>query len=175
MGSIIFESRNILHASRNAIAALTESYEQKLLAWYHAHENLKAEHKTTKAKLEEERQQLEIARRAMRFNESALAEYQKVRQNNQAQNRGNREMQQMKIALNKAEDRAKIAEEKVSELEEEKTDWTRKHCKELAAETSQDMQQRSHKIRKEEGASKETDDCTIVVEMRGDSGQPFIG
>jgi hypothetical protein len=245
MGCIIFESRNILHASRNAITALTESYEQKLLAWYHAHENLKAEHKTTKAKLEEERQQLEIARKAIRFNESALAEYQKVRQNNQAQNRGNREMQQMKIALNKAEDRAKIAEEKEFELEE-KTYWTRKHRKELAAadtlgnmaaleeekadqirgyrdslsatckerlqelddnfqtpdirefvrgssasspkivsapffrkrersETSQDMQQRSHKIRKEEGASKETDDCTIVVEMRGDSGQPFIG
>jgi hypothetical protein len=54
-----------LHASRNAIAALTESYEQKLLAWYNAHENPKAEHKTTKAKLEEERQQLEIARRAI--------------------------------------------------------------------------------------------------------------
>jgi hypothetical protein len=42
-------------------------------------------------------------------------------------------MQEMKIALKKAEDRAKIAEEKVSELEEEKTDWTRKHRKELAA------------------------------------------
>jgi len=43
------------------------------------------------------------------------------------------------------------------------------------SETCQDVQQQSRKIRKKEGTSKETNNSTIIVKMRGDNGQPLIG
>jgi hypothetical protein len=126
------ESRNILHASPIAVAALAKSYSQKLqlLQQYHPHGDLKTEHETTIAKLKEDcrslRQQLGFARGTIRFNEWTLAAYQTIRQNK-------RDMQQMKIASKRAEDRANIAEKKVFELEEEKANLIRKHVNNISS------------------------------------------